>query len=88
MSERKLKVVRRIGKCMNEGCKNFGRFVRVSKVDGRKCGSCGNKRKVFVIVEREMDGMEEFIKFGRYNTEWSEKDLDEKGRLKLRRCVS
>ena len=80
--ERKMKLVRKVGKCVNKECENFGSFVRVGKVYGRICGRCGSKRKVFVMIEREKDIMQEFV--DKCNTEWSKEDLDENGMLKQR----
>lgn len=50
MSERKLKVIGRVGKCVTEGCENFG---RLGKVNRKKivCGMCGNKLEKYVLVE-------------------------------------
>ena len=50
MSERELKVIGRVGKCVTEGCKNFGRLGKVNKKK-RVCGMCGYKLEVYVLVE-------------------------------------
>ena len=48
MSERELKVIGRVGKCVTEGCVNFGKLGKYNK---GYCKRCGRKVKGFVLVE-------------------------------------
>lgn len=60
MSERKLRVIGRVGKCVTETCKNFG---KLGKYKDGFCKMCGNKVEKYVLVEPRMGVREWTVQF-------------------------
>lgn len=52
MSENKLKVVGRVGKCVTATCKNYG---KLGKYKDGFCKMCGRKVQGFVLVEKRKE---------------------------------